>query len=886
MSSGPETSAQSSLIQGAAPPSLLHPIRLRRRNESSQFCDLGPTANKVLAAFERVVAESKSEALLLWPQAIEGIAVFHTLAVLARLGTCDTQRLATLFFPWNRNTGGTQRTLLVDREQLIQAVRPALNRIHREAARHPAYGYLMALHSLKHLASAEDSIRRQKALARDPTLIDPTLFEIIPQVGIQAAGARDPGENFLRRLGRHTWIKDCDEHIKSANNSARAPFFLFGVHSDAISVELMRGAGLDPDRGGRRPDIILIDLTRRSRNALGGNWREAITKFLGALEELYKSGCPPILAVTDEVFALQPLRWKILNEYDTRRGMAIPPKHPARSLLILNSKTDVLDPGTPAPASLDQLSAEVYGADLLNFVDDGLKLKRSLLDAGDHELALSVTTALLALQNLIGLPGPPQQFQTFLSDNYQGYELQNLGSRFDHLTPRGKISSAIKLGIAGTHHAQLSVFLATYDKLYSVAATQNPATRLFDDCLTRLAKKPSRSIVVFASDLVRSFAEWRINKESTFADVRSKLGREIILVDNKEVSEELDRGASLELSCEQIFFIEPYSDHFLQALAHPALPQKATVLCHLAHAKQILQRTEALLQLDGIEPVEWNLLIAQESFQKALSGHAIEIPDLDAVLLPPRLGTIDLTGSYTPGAGPTRIIRTSGYVQIRAYDSSELAVYDPDALQPFSRKLAKDLEAGDQICVFSPDFVEAAREKLHLSASAPEILTLYHKAVTEAVVSLPGYDLTAKADALRTRILKIDPSLSRALPGPQSIKQWIGVADLAQTPRDEVRPQAPRDRHHYLCFMKALGIADEVSQYYWDWGIFWTRSMRIRNGAAFHQVFMGVLIDPHGAISRLPAEYSQEVWRIYETAEQHLVAVVSNNSEGKTDESS
>jgi hypothetical protein len=347
--------------------------------------------------------------------------------------------------------------------------------------------------------------------------------------------------------------------------------------------------------------------------------------------------------------------------------------------------------------------------------------------------------------------------------------------------------------------------------------------------------------------------------------------------------EELESAGSVQAPYQQIIFVEPYADHLLQILTHPALPPKATVLCHLAHAKQILQRAEAFLQLDGIAPIEWNLLIVQESFQKALSGHAIDIPDLDAILLPPRVATIDLTGPHTPGAGPTRIIRTSGDVQIRAFDGSELAVYDPDALQPFSRQLAKDLQPGDQICVFSPDFVEAAREKLHISATAPEVLTLYHKAVAEAALKLPGHDLTAKADALRRMILEVDPRLS--LPGPQSIKQWISVGNLIDKPRDEVRPQAPGDRHRYLCFMKALGIADDVAGYYWDWGVFWTKSMRIKSGAAFHQVFMSVLVDPYGAVARFPEAHRQEVWRIYETAEQYLVAVISNNPEGNTDES-
>ena len=62
----------------------------------------------------------------------------------------------------------------------------------------------------------------------------------------------------------------------------------------------------------------------------------------------------------------------------------------------------------------------------------------------------------------------------------------------------------------------------------------------------------------------------------------------------------------------------------------------------------------------------------------------------------------------------------------------------------------------------------------------------------------------------------------------------------------------------------------------------WTRvqwEQRLRTGA------MGVLIDPDGAVSRLPEAHRQEVWRIYETAEQHLVAVISNNPDGNTDES-
>ena len=876
--SGSSSATDRSLVRSAAAPAAYVPdIALRRRAEPCVMCAVGSSARCVLTVFDRVIANGRSEALLLWPHGIEGVAVVHALAALARLRTCDSATLATLFFPWNRNAGGSQRTLLVDRDQLVRAALLPLNRIHIYASGHPAYGYLMALHSLKHLETGEDGNRRQKALQSDPGLMHPTLFEITPQAGIQPSDPSSAEHQFLQRLRRHTWINERSEYILAATDSSNAPSFLFGVHHDALSVERLREGGLDPESGGRRPDIVLIDLTRRPRNALGTGWREAVSRLLDATGKLCGTVCPPVLAITDDIFTLQALRWKVLNDYDARRGVKMD-RRPAPSLLILNSKPDILDSETLVPGALDDLFVEVYASDVLSFVDSGLKLRRSLQEAGDHELASSIISAITALQNLIALPGPRQELLNFLAENYQGHELQNIGSRFDHLTPRGKINAALKLGAAGQHHAQLSAFLESYDKLCAEAETRNPGARIFQDCLTRFAEGQAKSVVAFSSDLIRAFAEWRIDNDASMADIRPKLGQQIFLADTKDALEELDRAGD----CEQILFVEPFADQFLMFLARPRIPKTVRVLCHLARAKQILQRADALLDLEGISSVEWNLLLVQEQFKNALTGHSVDIPDLDAVMLPPRGGMIDLTGPQGVAAGPTRIIRTSGDLQIRAFDGSELAAYDPDALQVFSLRLASDLRPGDQVCVFTPDFIETARQRLHIGATAPEVLTLYHKAVAEGAAKLPGYDLTDKAERLRLAILLIDPSLS--LPGPQSIRQWIDVAGLVNAPREEVKPQAPRERRHYFPFMKALGITEEVAKHYWDWGIFWTRSIRIRSGAAFHQVFMGVLVDPYAAAARLAEEHRQEVWRIYETAEEHVVTVISNELESKADE--
>jgi hypothetical protein len=582
--------------------------------------------------------------------------------------------------------------------------------------------------------------------------------------------------------------------------------------------------------------------------------------------------------VTDDVFALQTVKWKTLREYEVARAMALSPKAPASAHLIINVRADILDTEKTVPVWLEDFTPEVYGTDLLQFVDSGLKLRRSLLDAGEIDIAASVAAAITALQNFVGLPGPVRWFREFLVTQHEGYDLHRVVDRFDHLAPRGKIATALKLGSAGANHTQLSAFLKTYDGLCSAAAADNPGTRFFEVCLAKLSKESHRSLVVFSSELICNFAEWRIQSENHLEYARPKVGTEIMFVSSREIVEELQRARNGQAPYDHIVFIEPYADDFLKALAEPTLPRRAMLLCHLARAQQILDRATALRQLDGVAPIEWNLLMVQEQLQKTMTAHSTEIPDLDALLLEPRLSTIDLAGPRTPSSGPTRIIRTSGYVRIRAFDGTELAVYDPDALPVFSKRHAKDLLPGDQICVFTPDFVDAARDKLHLSATAPEVLGLYHHAVAEAAARLPGQDLNAKAEALREAILKIDPSFGSSL--PQSTRNWIDVADLLKAPRDVVRPQAPRDRGHYFAFMKALGIADDVARLYWDLGIFWTRSARIRTGSAFHQVFMGILIDPYGTVSRFPEAVRQEVWRIHETAEEHLVAVVANEVEG------
>lgn len=849
----------------------------RHKSEPEIPCCIGPLAREVLCIFERTLSGTKSEALLLWPQCPDGIAVFHGIAALNRIADYDYTGLATLFFPWNRSTEAAQRTLLVDQDFISKVTVPALNRILREDGNHYALGYMMALHSLKHIwTSGKKNKKLEKALETDPSLIHPTLYEIMPQHGIRNEGFRSYHDRFLQRLRRYTWIDKQEKYIEAATDPLRTPFFLFGVHADAIHLQFFQTDGLDPRHGGRRPDIVLVDLTRRARSRLGKNWKHLLTLFLDVVTNLYASERPPVLAVTDNVFILESLRWDILKKYaDTAHN------RPAPASVTLYAKPDLFDPETITPGSLSEITAEVYGTDVLNVVNQGSKLRRAFLEAGDLEISDAVGNAIYSIRNIVSLPGPPRQFHDFLDDNYDGYELFGLGARFDHLTPRSQINSVLQQGWAGTNHNQLSEFLEAFDKLCTSADTDNPGHKLFDKCIEGLVREAGQSIIVFSSQVLRGFAEWRVENDDALSGTRLAMGRKLLLVDRREAMEELELSQSGQSLFQQIVFIEPSADDLLHLLTLSRFPEKIFVLANLALVTEILRSIRILLRIDGIEPIQNNLLAVEKEFKRALSGRVIDIPDLDATPPLPRLDTLlDLTTTSVSSSGLTRIITTSAGLQIRMFEGSEVALYNPEALQVFSQKLAKDLKPRDQICVFDPDFVNMAREKLNLTANASDVLPLYHRTVADAATRLPGDNITSKVKVLRAKMLELKPKLS--LPGIQAMRQWIDVTSLIDAPRNEVVPQAPRDRHHYLCFMRVLGISEDLARHYWDLGIFWTRSIRIRSGFAFHQVFMGILIDPHGATSQLPKNQRRNIWKIHETAEHHVMTVISNQREEKS----
>ena len=230
-------------------------------------------------------------------------------------------------------------------------------------------------------------------------------------------------------------------------------------------------------------------------------------------------------------------------------------------------------------------------------------------------------------------------------------------------------------GLAGTNHNQLSEFLKAFDKLCVGIDTDNPGHKLFDKCIESLVRKSARSIIVFSRQTLRGFVEWRLENDDALSHMQSTLGRNLLLTDRREAMEELELNQQGKDFFQQIVFVEPRADDLLHLLTLPRLPEKIFVLANLARVSQTLRRIHILLSIRGIEPVRVNLLAVEKEFKRALSGRVIDIPDLDTVLPSPRLDTLlDLTTGGVSNSGPTRIITTSGDLQIKAFDGSDFAL--------------------------------------------------------------------------------------------------------------------------------------------------------------------------------------------------------------------
>lgn len=849
---------------------------LRTVERPDVLLSLSGAAQSLLSLYEQTILRNESRIALVTPARLGELSMLHSLAALNRVETCDRERLTTMLFPWSRSGATYQRKLVVDRPLLCQRISRAL---HRLDGRPPTQrdSYILAINSLNE-AVKHDGLREK--LQSDPAAEHPTLFEIMPYLGVHRSSVISSSGRFLERLRKYTWLsRGGSRRLSDASEPATAPFFLIGIGNDASERDALIRAGLDPARGGRKPDLLLLDMTIRRRDWLGTDWKKTVSGFLDAVLELYLDlGPPPVFAVTDNIYCLESLALAVLKDWDRwRLPTNVRVKTTPQTNLVLKVETSFFGEPIEVGTDVPKVTASVFGTDLLKVVEAGYRVRRKLLDNGEKELGNLAGAAANVVQNLATLPGQPKMFFDYLREEFEGYQLKQRGDKYDAPAVQAELRAAREGGIAGRHHAELVEFSTSFDAVITSINKDNAGRKLFDETLRRLEKKKERALIVFPNPFLRDFASWRVEKDFFLFDIRYAVGKSIVFAASREVGELLDSFVQQHGDGKTVLIcIEPSFDAMMNLFCRRSLPQRWMIQCSLPRATQLARRLRLTCQLDGAQPIAARLRPVIEELEHSSGGHTAEISAFDPEAPYAARTMIDLTGGAGPGGEfPTRRIELATGASIRVYENSELAVYDGDELGDFGKRAANLIAPGDRVCVFTDELSDVARGMLKHTVDAPEILALYHRKVLEAAERLPGSNVAQKAAQLRLRMQELAPEAD--LTPSSAMQYWLDVEDLPNKPRSEVLPHAPRHFETYALFMKAIGIGEIVAEQYWLLGIAWTRSARIRGGNYLHQVLMSVIVDPHGTLSQLPGIVdSENVWRLHELAKENIESVVSN----------
>lgn len=836
----------------------------------------------LVETFLQGLVGKQSSIVLQWPAGQRDMAILHPLAMLAALGSASPQvqgrhrwspaipDFRTLFFPWRGGAGRDQRGWLVDRACILGPNAPHLTRrLVQEPEHSQALGYLHETFGHLSRLSLRDGTY--------PHLAHPTLAELFPIFtadGGEAAVAPFTAviHDLFGRVRHGAAIDRLTDHRATLTDPARAPFALFGITPRADLRTAFAHPCLDSERGGRPPDICLVDLCFPALRRLGFSWEDAIARFLERL--LTDWPTLPIVAVTQDAYVQRRFQ-TLLRKSKTARtaertGIAAP------VLLRRTSDLCLADPpitnATPITAefqstagpivtALDALSAAASGCSDANIAGALRRSAANLRRAAS--LPWGIGPAYEALRDLEGEGAA----EAFLESRAESNVLLN-------------VKRALDSEISAADRRRLDAADTAVRAAYAAIADDTPIGSALAALALSMKRSSSFSIVVFADETEQRLAQARFagNREvrGVLAPRMAKGQVKITHAAGLEaILAEIDAGAERN-SWKRLILVAPRLGLLDQLMIRAWLPEQLVILCDRKFAVRVAASYHGLAghaELRGDQPIGERLRAVAAAAKREAQARAVATIDLELEARPvldvpdP---VVDLTDGDVPDAEAVLVTLQSGRI-LRARPGSPVILHRRDAaINPFDRETVRDLRPGDTIVVPDRAFVDAARRVLPIQVLAQEWVKTYHHAVVAALPGIAGSTLAAKA---RTVFQTLRPQLINVTT-EAAVQDWLRAEVYLTQPSALVRPHAPGDRSDFEAFAALLGIPEAWVPRMWIEGIEQLRGDRRRAGHRMAQAFISVLVDPHGAASGLPPELREAVAQLRIQALDHLDTVI------------
>jgi len=821
-----------------------------------------PEAYRALAAaLYDVRTSGRSKAMLVWPTGNISLAASHALCSLglqrASPVTLQPERrreaaasLRALFYPYTSRTRLPLRRVYVDRTE-VSAV--CLDHIADPTRRSgPGYDYF------SRLCRAKDLTGRIRGGAQHFEYEHPTLDEVVSIVGLGAAKDVD----VLGRIANRTDLK----HLSNrAGDPALSPYAIFGLPAAArLRPAERRAADLD---------VILLDLTRSGRNRLGPDWRGAVVKALGAITAAY--GDLPVLAATDDSYVHRVLAWEILKAHDRITGKA-----PAAHDAILGLTPAIAASGEPAPPDLSAVAqfAALGCADpdaaLLSDLTRAITRARL---AGDAQAAGLLDEIAGVARRTAGLPGGVEGLGLFLADG-QGIQAAHQSMAGYALEPLVRAADELSGPYVQQRHAEFSDLVRRAAAWVEARRTSSPIGLMLRDLLHNGLNGATRKVIWSQTATISEFAEKILTSDAEIgARIAHRIASNMITFMDALAFREIGALPRSELAMtKQVLVVSPQRSQALALITQPWLPSSVTLVADERTLLSVGREAQQLAKFPAFAVYAERLSrLGEAALSEAarVRGRALdatlEMPADDVDF--PEGGVIDLAGRRAPGEKVVRI-EMKDRRTILARRKTRLIRYDPDGAVPtFAACLAEDVAEGDQLCVVDEAFIDMARARLDIRATAAEEIRDYHARVQTQFAKLDGGN---GAERLRTLVSRMGPPT--VLEG--TARAWTHLAAEVEKPLDLVLPRAPQDWETFRRFMTALGVPQPLAESYWAWAVILTRKSRIKAAMRLHEAYLSILVDAFSAEHVSPARRA-DIRALRATAEGYVSVVASRKIE-------
>lgn len=831
---------------------LLEDFPFRYVSDPTRIIHLNSVARGLLEMFCLCMETAESTAVLAWPSRVENIAILHALAELQQIVMytqgergSEISPFCTYFWPWKQTTDIGQKRILVDRTELVKGnLRFVVSSMDKQHG--VEYAFHMALNCIRDLdpkANVTHTRGHRHILPNHPELIHPTLFEITPQTVFLTGMKRN------QPLAKEVFLHRAQKYIRACSSLSDArlfqidstPYFMLGIPGTGEKRDLCRGALF----AARRPDIVLVDLMG-VYSRIGKSWQKQLNEFLSALVSTFSGrdeGIPPVLAITDDPLVFNRLFFKLLADYEEKRRQK---RNVSRySFLnvtqVLFDNKSMVDAKSPVPSVM----VASYAEDMVDAFVAGQELRNKVRDLGSEQLAEQIDMLNHAVRNVVNMPGGLDDYMMFLAEycDQSGQDIRTVALK--PLEEWIKTKELVDAGDAGAERIEADAYLKTCRAIIEGLKNGTPLQSRLDVLYQKLLEEHEGShAVVFPNRQMKEFAVWMISNRGKGASMNGNGETKLVLFDGREALDSFDESPD---KFENVYFILPRQKYLSKLIAQNAMPSNLMFVCDGGTVLSLLRYVDILEKVPGLEIIRPRLTVMREALQQTADSRISLLGELDEVKLMANALIFNLR-DMEPGhyQGHPVVIVTEEGARISAYEGSDILRYqEENDLQPFSKVTVSQLQGGDRLFVITPEFLDAASDKINITAMATETLKAYHTRVVERRRDIRGCSLREKAEVIQRR-MKSDARGTDIGEGENvgNIVRWINVEGLLEMPRELVKPHAPKIRKVFKLFMQALGVSDGETDWYWAAAIQSTRKVRIRAGLDRNRVFYKLLLDP------------------------------------------